>query len=244
MPRYFSLDEAVAQIEAFNDEENDGGLVIIPPDPDHLSDDDEINDDETLLHLPTDVPGSVEVINYQIPDRDEDQETPSSGRWVSQEEPTYSRFREPPNDVSAARLQARIAALAQLDEVGVFEKIVDDSFIDFIVTETNRYAAVDKNDHTFSTNRDEIRTFIAILIMSGYHTLPQQDLYWSVSPDLSIDIVRNAMSRDRFRLLKKYFHVCNNQQVVPGDKSFKVKKFLDLLNDRFMQWGICEKKFQ
>ena len=128
-------------LEASDNEDNDDGLIIIPPDPDHLSDDDEINEDLPVHHLPTDVPGNIEVISYQIQDTDEDQELSSrAGRWISHESLNYSRFREEPNRQSAARLQARIAALAQLDEVGVFETIINDEFIDFIVTETNRYA--------------------------------------------------------------------------------------------------------
>ena len=58
---------------------------------------------------------------------------------------------------------------------------------------------------------------------------------------MEITLVRNAMPRDRFRLLKKYLHFRNNREQVVGDKTFKIQALLDLLNSKFMQWNICDK---
>ena len=117
---------------------------------------------------------------------------------------------------------------------------MDDQFINFIVIETNRYATVDNNDHSFSTSREEIRTFLAILLLTGYHTFPKQGMYWSTSPNSSIELVRSAMPRDQFRMIKKYIHFCSNSQVRSGDKYFKVRALCELAISKFMQWGLCE----
>jgi hypothetical protein len=63
---------------------------------------------------------------------------------------------------------------------------------------TNRYARATHNDHNFQTTEAEIRTFVGILILSGYNTLATQHLYWGVSPDIGVELVKHAMPRDRF----------------------------------------------
>ena len=158
---------------------------------------------------------------------------------VIHSQPLFPKFPGDIGDQTRFNYQARLHAIADLDQMGVFEQFLDSALVDYIVEETNRYANVDKADHLFSTNAVEIRTFIAILFFTGYHSVPQQDMYWSTSPDSEFAIVRKAMSRNRFRLLKKYLHLCNNHNVT-NDKSFKVKQFMELLNERFLRWSICQ----
>lgn len=43
----------------------------------------------------------------------------------------------------------------------------DDEVIDFIVSSTEAYAKWDKGAHGFSTNADEIKLVIAVLLISG-----------------------------------------------------------------------------
>ena len=57
----YTFDEAVAQIEASDNEDNDEAIVIIPPDSNHLSDDNELNEDAPLHYIPTKVPGSYQL---------------------------------------------------------------------------------------------------------------------------------------------------------------------------------------
>ena len=70
------LDQADALIEATNDEDIDDALTIIPPDPDQLSDDDEVNEDYPTHHLPNDIPGTIEFISHRDEEIDEVQEQP------------------------------------------------------------------------------------------------------------------------------------------------------------------------
>ena len=40
--------------------------------------------------------------------------------------------------------------------------------------------------------------------MSGYHTLPQQDMYWDGQNDAGIPLVYEVISKNKFKQMKKY----------------------------------------
>ncbi len=119
-------------------------LVIIPLNPDVVSDEDELNENDTLVvgEMPAislnviillycllvllftctfvqDVPGYVEIINL---DEDEDVENLPL-RWKKQEL-IYSKFVNPFGDKAKENFDLCAASIAQLDECGVFEKIL------------------------------------------------------------------------------------------------------------------------
>ncbi|KAK9695840.1 Transposase IS4 [Popillia japonica] len=97
--------------------------------------------------------------------------------------------------------------------VSVFEKFFDDYVIDYIVEQTFLYST-QHNRHEFTVNSAEIRTFIAILFFSGYHSLPQERMYWSNDEDL------------------------DNSNIDTSDKMFKLRPLMNILNNKFKQWGI------
>nr|CAH7732289.1 unnamed protein product [Callosobruchus chinensis] len=92
--------------------------------------------------------------------------------------------------------KSNIEALAALNPVQVFEKFLDDSTIKYIVEQTIIYSAQD-NRHDFSVTEEEIRIFIAILFLSGYHPIPQKRMYRCKDEDLGRDIVPTAMPRNQ-----------------------------------------------
>jgi len=219
-------------------DDNQIDIVLIPPEPDQLSDLDEIEEENFAGPMPNDVPGTVEVTHNSS---DTDEAMDDDDEWCKSECPLYPSFSRPLSNQAAINSSLRLAALADLDEVGVLKQLFDDGLISLIVRETNRYANTQHNDHTFRTNHDEILTFIAILILSGYNKLPHQHHYWSSSTDLGVAIVRQAMTRDRFTLIKKYIHFANNNSVDTTDKSFKIKPLLKIINSNFMKWSLCNK---
>ena len=79
-----------------------------------------------------------------------------------------------------------------------------------IVDHTLLYASRDKNDREFHMVEQDLERFLGIMLLSGYHTLPSEYDYWSNQPDLGVDIVRQAMSRDRFLAIKRYLHFADN----------------------------------
>ena len=83
----------------------------------------------------------------------------------------------------------------------------------------------------FKTSKDEIKTFIGVLIFSGYHKLPQARLYWDTNEDTRTTFISKAISRERFKLLKKYIHFVDHQKEDPTfDKYWKVRLLYDIMN--------------
>ncbi|GBN02528.1 hypothetical protein AVEN_246-1 [Araneus ventricosus] len=83
-----------------------------------------------------------------------------------------------------------------------------------------------------------MRRFIGILLLMGYNSLPQEEMYWSLDKDISVHIVRDSMSRLQYRNMKQKLHLADNSQIDNSDKLYKVRPYLNLLNRKFQQFGI------
>ncbi|XP_053389577.1 piggyBac transposable element-derived protein 3-like [Mercenaria mercenaria] len=116
---------------------------------------------------------------------------------------------------------------------GIFELFFDDDILDMMVEQSIRYAG-SKGNHTFTTSREELGVFMAILIVSGYSTVPRRRMYWSHDTDVRNDAIASAMTRDRFDTLVRYIHLCDNASLDQDDKFSKVRPLLSLLNERFV----------
>jgi len=101
---------------------------------------------------------------------------------------------------------------------------------------TNNYARQDKGDHVFTTNADEIKTFLAILLISGYSSLPRRTMYWEANPDSHNEAVAGAMSRNRFDDLMRFLHVSDNANLDSTDRFAKVRPLYTMLNERCLQF--------
>jgi hypothetical protein len=96
--------------------------------------------------------------------------------------------------------------LSGLSPVHVFKQLFSDDVIKVIMEETERYAKGYKNKITFSVHP---------------HDVSERD-YWSEDDDLRIQIVKDAMSRNKYLELKSVLHFNDNQKANEnkGDKSF------------------------
>lgn len=110
--------------------------------------------------------------------------------------------------------------LKQHSPLDLFELFFDDEMFMFILDETNRYSQ--QQNSSFVLEMSELRRFIGILIVSGYHTLPALGDYWSNKPSLGVSIIKQAMSRNRFQDIKRFIHFCNNDMLDKNDKLAKV----------------------
>ncbi|KAL3203043.1 hypothetical protein MRX96_042179 [Rhipicephalus microplus] len=52
------------------------------------------------------------------------------------------------------------------------------------------------------------------------------------------------MARNRFRQLKRFFHVVDNTQLKAGDKMGKIQPFYDEISKCFRQFGVFNEKPQ
>ena len=57
--------------------------------------------------------------------------------------------------------------------------IFNSALLEEIVQESERYAHIDKTCVEFHLSPDDIRKFLGILLLSGYHSLAKEDDYWS-----------------------------------------------------------------
>ncbi|GBL86330.1 hypothetical protein AVEN_164520-1 [Araneus ventricosus] len=74
--------------------------------------------------------------------------------------------------------------------------------VSLLVEQTNLYAR-QKNRPDFMAAEAYIRRFIGIFLLTGYHSLPHEEIYWSLDKDISVPIVRDSISRLQYRNMKQ-----------------------------------------
>ena len=242
----------------FQDDEDDeienADVIIIPPDVDELTDEEDISEDIIEEVSVQDVPGSLEVqVNQQPienPTKDRGASAKSSRKkrkfcntepiW-KHKNPEYSKVKER-SEQYKENLQEIKESLHNLSPLELFEKLMSHGIYDHILKETVRYASSYRNKCEFTLGIDELKTFIGILLFSGYHKVPSERDYWSSEEDLGVPIIQKAMSRNRFQLLKSVIHFCNNDEAKDNthDRGFKIRSLLSLVKDSFQQFGVFE----
>ena len=73
-----------------------------------------------------------------------------------------------------------------------------DDLVFHVTNQTNNYV-VQHGKGNLNILEDEVRTFIEVLLLSGYCKVPYQNLYWEDAPDTHSEAVLCAMNRYRFR---------------------------------------------
>ncbi|KRZ71345.1 PiggyBac transposable element-derived protein 3 [Trichinella papuae] len=131
-----------------------------------------------------------------------------------------------------------IQSVGEMSAFEVWKKFFSDAMVEHIVIHTNLYARRDCNNKTFGASKKDIENFLGIVMLSGYHSLPHVQHYWSTQPDMGVPLVYNTMSRNRFIELKKYIHFADNQKLTKGDKLSKVTPLYDMLNKLLAQFGV------
>ncbi|CAF1601898.1 unnamed protein product [Didymodactylos carnosus] len=104
-----------------------------------------------------------------------------------------------------------------IDPIDCYRHFVTDEIIDLMVRETNRYAEQYLQTHEISrrskfrqwkpTTNEEMLKFFGIIIEMGLVQMPKLKYYWSSSQLYGLEIIRTAMSRERFELLLKFWHL-------------------------------------
>ena len=102
-----------------------------------------------------------------------------------------------------------------------FDFLFDEAMLRLLADHTLLYAKVDKNDPPFSVTVAHICQFGGILLLSGYHTLPEEGHYWSNQLELGVEVVSDAMSSKRFQQIKRYFHVADKSASGAREQSCK-----------------------
>lgn len=127
--------------------------------------------------------------------------------------------------------------------VEVFELLFNQEMKQHIITETRRYAHVNQNDTSFDMSEYDLKCFIGTLFYSGYHCLPQQSMYWERSIDTNTEMVYQAISKNRFKQIKRFLHLADNSTIDLTDKFAKVRPLYDLTNKSLQQFGFWHKDY-
>lgn len=248
---YLGLEEAVNAIMA-EDTDAEYDVVIIPPDPGVVTDEEEGEDDLQTSDLPRDVPGTLEVTHRRRHDssewEDSDDEPLSSKRSRQDSRdldpkwrkctPSYSTSSQLCDNMCSSRKTQVINQLKDLSPTEVFEKIFDEEVYNLIIYNSLLYAG-QNNRHGFEMNKNDLRRFLGILILSGYHKLPRERQYWSYDEDIGVPLVSNCMSRNRFLEIKRNLHLVDNSSASDSrDKMFKVRPLCDMLIQKYCQYDV------
>lgn len=129
----------------------------------------------------------------------------------------------------------------ELSPVQLFEKFFDDDLINFLVQETSRYALF-KNFPDPKVSNNEMRCFLAILLVSGYSVLPGKRYYWETQGDMRNSMVAEAMRRDRFFQIMRFIHCADNTKPHESDKMWKLRPFMNKLKLKFLEHYQPEKQ--
>ena len=129
------------------------------------------------------------------------------------------------------------------DTLDFFELLFDEKMIDTIVEQTNKYHDFYTNDTTHNTvshqakwiptNRSEIYTFLATIMLMAVTKKNKILDYWSTDPMIVTPMIGQLFSRDRFLMLLKYLHFSNKSNQVEGDRLHKIKPVINELRKKF-----------
>ena len=111
----------------------------------------------------------------------------------------------------------------------IFEKFFTNEEMERICLETNKYAR-HKGNHAFVMTIKKLKSFIAILMLSGYNQLPRQEMYWQRREDSQNQVVTALMTKNEFEECKQFLHLADNKSLDKTDRFAKVRPLFDAVN--------------
>ena len=116
----------------------------------------------------------------------------------------------------------------------IFELFLHNDVLEHLRNSTVVYA-MQKGNHQFKLDIDEMKIFISILLLSGYCTVARKRMYWELNLDTRNELVVNAMRRNRFEEIIAYFHAADVTKLDKKLKFSKVQPLLNILNKIFAE---------
>lgn len=87
------------------------------------------------------------------------------------------------------------------------------------------------------TDCEEMYLFIAVTMLISRNKKLKITECWSKDPLLRTDIFQKVMCRDRYLLLLRMLHFCNNDGQQPGDRLYKIENIMTPLKSIFQKSG-------
>lgn len=110
-----------------------------------------------------------------------------------------------------------------------FTEIITDEMLDSVDNFSNMYA-LSKSGRELKTTRKEIQIFIGLYLRMGLMKAHCVRAYWSAAT--RYPLVADEMSRNRFELLARHIHFCDNNdptltdQVKEQDRVWKLRPWM------------------
>ncbi|KAK3933254.1 PiggyBac transposable element-derived protein 4 [Frankliniella fusca] len=122
------------------------------------------------------------------------------------------------------------------DPYDLFRLFLTEDVLLLLVEETNRYSHQEsaKTRKWIDVTTQEMKSYLAIVIIMGLNRQPSLKDYWSINSDIyGCDIIRRIMTRARFQAITASLHFANNDSANSSKPIFKIQPLLDILNSRF-----------
>ena len=103
----------------------------------------------------------------------------------------------------------------------IFEKFFTTEEMERICLESNKYAR-HKGNHSFMITIKQLKSFIAILLLSDYNKLLRQEMYWQRREDCQSRIVTALLTKNEFEDYKQFLHLADNENSDKTDRFAKI----------------------
>ncbi|CAG5043375.1 unnamed protein product [Parnassius apollo] len=198
-------------------------------------------DDESDEYSASEV---VSDIDNDVSEEEEDAQDNSVNEWDAVTDLT------PELDACTLNESTFNIPIEDISPAGIFSLFVTDEIIDKMVTETNKYAlkhiAEKQNNNEIktksrllswkATNNIEMRKFLGVLLAMGLNKVSHINDYWSKKSIYRNEYIVSVMTRDRFLLLLKFWHFCDDSSAIHNtNKLKKIHDLANMLNSRFQE---------
>lgn len=118
------------------------------------------------------------------------------------------------------------------EPVDFFNLLFSDEIIQYIVDETNSYAAIE-------VTVNELKATLGVLLASGIAPVNKRRQYWSNNLVTKNFAIVDAISKNRFDSIFSKLHFQSTKNANDsGDKFWKLRPLLDYFNENFMKFGL------
>lgn len=81
-----------------------------------------------------------------------------------------------------------------------------------------------------------MKRFFGLIIWMGIVKLPEIHLYWSKDAAYAQSLPVSVLSRNRFELLLRMLHFCDNENENHDDRLYKIRVICGILNENFQKY--------
>jgi DNA excision repair protein ERCC-6 len=235
--KLLTVAEVAQYLEEMDSDCEEVDVAILPPSEDgNVTEEEEINEENLEEVILGDVCGEI-VVSHQEPETDTNGQI--SAPKNRKETLNWRKNKEFDKIIESSKLEKLSEThpeLINLSPFELFQKFITFEYMEEMAHQTKVYAM--QKGVEYDINSKEIGQFLGLLLFSGYHSVPNEKLYWSTSEDMNIEIVQQTMSRNNFFKIKQFFHLMDNTTIKSGDKLAKISPFYEYLIERSTQFGV------